>query len=478
MSEIKKNIETCRGEDVLAEVAALPQDPHFGSLVNEALDPLKQQALHQAGYDGYSEVIEQHKPYTFASAIIQMKSNLLLLLRALWQYPFGSGSLRSLSDMWQHYITRLQGSETYGIHSRLSDLADLPSAPLLLADRCVYNPGVPDGISMAQLIGNTFSETFPLVDNTRGWAMKALWLMDILPWLGGQLVLGADSIVIPTDTSKTWLTGTYPQGVTIYAKTITGGSYHERLMNITAAYLDMPEFETTGQCRIGGTIGEINMPKFRRVLGYWAYQDFIDAAGVETIHLPAMDYLNSCYYYDTAMIRCADLKHLIIKNWDGSYGNNGVDVLAKSCPELLDIDLSGCTKHKWHTAVNCPKLEYVKFGTMTEFVKGATGGGNTNVEWDGCVNLIKIEFGEGTACNIDLGTWSPTLDDSNLEQFLQNFRTYIALRLADNGSGLTLTLSQAVYDAIKDESHLFVFDEGTMTIYAYLTNIKHWTVTK
>jgi hypothetical protein len=69
-------------------------------------------------------------------------------------------------------------------------------------------------------------------------------------------------------------------------------------------------------------------------------------------------------------------------------------------------------------------------------------------------------------------------DADKTATLLQNFRTYIALRLADNGSGKTLTLSQAVYDAIKDESHLFVFDEGTMTIYAYLTNIKHWTVTK
>ena len=80
--------------------------------------------------------------------------------------------------------------------------------------------------------------------------------------------------------------------------------------------------------------------------------------------------------------------------------------------------------------------------------------------------------------SLSLAQWSPTLDSSNLDQFLQNFRSHIALRLTDNGSGKTLTLSQAVYDAIKDETHLFVFDEGTMTIYAYLTNIKHWTVTK
>ena len=96
----------------------------------------------------------------------------------------------------------------------------------------------------------------------------------------------------------------------------------------------------------------------------------------------------------------------------------------------------------------------------------------------GLPNLIHLEFGEGTCANLDCSRWSPTLDSSNLDQFLQNFRSHIALRLTDNGSGKTLTLSQAVYDAIKDETHLFVFDEGTMTIYAYLTNIKHWTVTK
>jgi hypothetical protein len=190
MSEILKNIETCRGEDVLAEVSALPQDPHFGSLVNEALDPLKQQALHQAGYDGYSEVIAQHKPYTFASAIIQMKSNLLLLLRALWQFPFGAGtlrslsddaslrslsedaSLRSLSDMWQHYITRLQGNETYGIPSRLSSLTDLPSAPLLVADRKMdAGIDIADGISMAQVLlsSDRANAVTEITDSTTGW---------------------------------------------------------------------------------------------------------------------------------------------------------------------------------------------------------------------------------------------------------------------------------------------------------------------
>ena len=37
---------------------------------------------------------------------------------------------------------------------------------------------------------------------------------------------------------------------------------------------------------------------------------------------------------------------------------------------------------------------------------------------------------------------------NNLQQFLQNFKTYIAERLTDKGTGLTLTLSQEVRNAI------------------------------
>ena len=50
---------------------------------------------------------------------------------------------------------------------------------------------------------------------------------------------------------------------------------------------------------------------------------------------------------------------------------------------------------------------------------------------------------------MDIKYWSPTnvLSD-NLQQFLSNFKTYIAERLTDKGTGLTLTLSQEVRNAI------------------------------
>lgn len=155
----EKNIETCLAESILAEVASVPQDPQFRSLVNESLDPLKQQALQQAGDEAYEKVVWTHKPYTFTSQVRQMKSNLILLLRRLWRFPFGRGTIRSFADMWQHYNTRLSGNPEYGIPSRLSSLTDLPSAPLLLSDRKISGvPEAEDGMSLVQLLMSSARE--------------------------------------------------------------------------------------------------------------------------------------------------------------------------------------------------------------------------------------------------------------------------------------------------------------------------------
>ena len=169
----------------------------------------------------------------------------------------------------------------------------------------------------------------------------------------------------------------------------------------------------------------------------------------------------------------------------------------------IDTDLQKF-QYRWNVDyyVFCPSpnLQFLKVGKLQNFqptifyYQGAYTVPNRGSQ-ETFKKLIHFEIGAGTAISLNLSTWNPSyvLSDNpngtdlieegstaqnNLDQFLQNFRSHIALRLTSNGSGKTLTLSQAVYDAIKDETHLFVFDEGTMTIYAYLTNIKHWTVTK
>ena len=388
MSEIKKNIETCRGEDVLAEVSALPQDPHFGSLVNEAFDPMQQQALHQAGYDGYSEVIEQHKPYTFASAIIQMKSNLLLLLRALWQFPFGSGTLRSLSDMWQHYITRMSGNETYGIPSRLSSLTDLPSAPLLVADRKISGTDAPDGISLVRAISaGVITE---LTDNTEPWAYTAAF-----PW------------------------ASFP--------------------NLTKATLNCNT--AIGTVCSHTTLPELNLPYLESLSGDYATLIGVENTGLTRLYLPEFKAQYNWARWGKLAVGCTALKEFIapkFEYWGGENSTNNYNI--SKCPVLEKVVFGKIidSRASYYYFYNCPKLRH-------------------------------LEFGEGTAVSLNLGSWVPDSETLAHQDFLPNFRTYIALRLADNGSGLTITLSQAVRNAIHAA-------ESTYGIENIIITQKGWTI--
>lgn len=171
------------------------------------------------------------------------------------------------------------------------------------------------------------------------------------------------------------------------------------------------------------------------------------------------------------MVRCAVLEDISLPTFNGDSVGNCIDVLAKGCPELKEIIMPKCNKKAWNLAVNCPKLEKVVFGTITGDVKqGAKGGGNDNAEFATEVNLIHMEFGEGSEANINIGNWSPTTAIAEkLGLFLSNFQQYIADRVADRKgqSALTLTLSAEVYAALEQQ-------DG-QTILATLTN-KNWTV--
>ena len=99
----------------------------------------------------------------------------------------------------------------------------------------------------------------------------------------------------------------------------------------------------------------------------------------------------------------------------------------------------------------------------------SSGGGYTGSEF---TNLIDFEIGEGTAINLPFGDWNPSnvlSDADKTATFLQNFKNHIALRLTANGSGKTLTLSQAVRNAIHAA-------EATYGIEAIIVTQKGWTL--
>ena len=181
-----------------------------------------------------------------------------------------------------------------------------------------------------------------------------------------------------------------------------------------------------------------------------------------------------CINLPDGEINAPDLETLTLSG----YNNGWVGPIGKVIYMPRVTTINGYNRY-FQGNTNMPIERWV-LGTLKSL--GWTQWGWTGSE--SAPDLIDFEIcadGGKLAMSLNLNFWTATnvlADADKIATFLQNFRSHIAERLTDNGSGLTLTLSQAVYDAIKDETHLFVFDEGTMTIYAYLTNIKHWTVTK
>lgn len=439
MNEEQKNIETCLPENILSEVANVPTDPQFVSLTDEALDPLKRQALRQAGYDGYEKVVWTHKPYTFTSSVKQMKSNLILLLRRLWRFPFGRGTtassdagsavsyagsaaasaaapIRSLADMWQHYITRLKGNPEYGIPSRLSQLSDLPSTPALLADRKISGvPEAVDGISLARLCLDSYiSETITeLNDDSLPWELNINGGGSAMPAFMIWRTIFKSVKNLSLNISRLTWTNTY------YYFNAFGGLTIDKL---SLKYLESIYGGWADYFMSGGTYGEIDLSGLKDI----SVHTFMEGVnGSDDLLLPSLESFtwrghdnasNSQNSNPTHFVRNCGFKRIIAEKMHSLYGNGG---------SFLQLNAN---------------LEEVRFGTLTLC--------NRDIVDSTSTKLLKISIGEGTAISFSLANWSPTLDDSNLQQFLQNFRDYIANRLTDKGTGLTITLSQEVRNAI------------------------------
>ena len=112
---------------------------------------------------------------------------------------------------------------------------------------------------------------------------------------------------------------------------------------------------------------------------------------------------------------------------------------------------------------NMPKLAKLVLGNWSKYDYIGYGSVITS-----CPLLIDLEFA-GVQVSLDLRNWAPTLTDDNRTTFLQNFKEHIAERLTDQGSGKTLTLSQAVRDAIHAA-------EATYGIEAIIVTQKGWTL--
>ena len=103
-----------------------------------------------------------------------------------------------------------------------------------------------------------------------------------------------------------------------------------------------------------------------------------------------------------------------------------------------------------------------------------------------CPKLIHLELGANgvdVSVSVDMRWWEPDSETLANPLFLSNFRDYIALRLTDNGSGKTLTLSQAVFSEIWDSQGQPQvkgdgLDELRADIHRIIRTDKQWAVNK
>lgn len=408
---MSKNIEKIKVEDALSEIVSVTlDDAKLNGLVSNDVADMYQRA----------SGLRPLKPIdTYESPIVELKANLKLIFRRLFSVPLtmlGSNKrsnpisiISMIEQMFNHYRERLKGSETYGIPPRLSQLTDLPSAPLLVEDRKISagESDVPDGMSLLQLVLSRSSGITKLSDP---------YVWDVC--YRDQLYALITALPSLNDLS-------------IRCKCLTGYSYSYNVWfpdtitkwNGSSDVFEMPDLE-----RFEGS-AYIGFPTLARNFKIWSF--------------PKMRWSRTSFAHSY--------------NIDDGFVVDWVEqVLAPNCDQLGGYASNVCL-------CNFTNMWKAVFGNF--YVYRYDAGFLRNDP-----KLIHLEFGAGGApqsYSLGLGQWNPSyvLSDNptgtdlieegstaqtNLQQFLQNFRAVLFTRLAQRTSttSLTLTLSPAVYKAV------------------------------
>ena len=176
----------------------------------------------------------------------------------------------------------------------------------------------------------------------------------------------------------------------------------------------------------------------------------------------------------------AKLKRLHAEGFSSvAFNGNGNQYSAAiaGCPELEEVwlgrvtntDYPGWGGTKW-VIQYCQAIVRISVESMVEKNCLVRSGQNAN--------LIDLEIRGIQANSCNLSWWNPTDKGTT---FLQNFKEHIALRLTSNGSGKTLTLSQAVFDTIWNQDGTPKSTDPDSVIYQInkiIKTDKHWSVNR
>lgn len=301
-----------------------------------------------------------------------------------------------------------------------------------ISNGSALSDGIPDGTSLAHILGDSSVVVTKLEDDNKGWTWNRA-----LPSIFGSLT-----------------------------KLQMGCSY------AVSMYSTLPT-----------TLTEIRLPELLSYGGYnMSRPNFIyNNPNITELTFDKLQMASTGFTYDTAdegcfISTCANLKKIYFPElvaWGknlpghGDRTNDAYCCLIHSCAELEEVYMPKWTGVcNWRIIRNCPKVWRVVLGNITSGVPSLYS--STAYPFDSCVKLRDLEFA-GVQVSLDLSSWAPDAETIAHQDFLQNFREHIALRLTSNGSGKTLTLSQAVRDAIHAA-------EATYGIEAIIVTQKGWTL--
>ena len=319
-------------------------------------------------------------------------------------------------------------------------------APRKISNGSAPSDGIPDGMSLAHLLCDTSAanSVTEIVDDNYGWTMDKNSL-SLLPnankiklrcknlsfnrgYYTTPLISGSYTEIDMSDTEDIAITGGNRSAVMVYAN----------MDDLTTLRIDKLKRMDGGLVSNCDALTELEAPSLKEIGTTFA-------AGCENLERAVADDLERVNGYANVPALIANnpkLKYASFKSLNYYY--------------IYGAGTGGGSLQ------NMPLLEELHIG-KSPFINGSA--------WycaalSGCGSLIKLVIYGDLNQNLYLNSWNPTDKGTT---FLQNFREHIALRLTANGSGKTLTLSQAVRDAIHAA-------EATYGIEAIIVAQKGWRI--
>ena len=270
-------------------------------------------------------------------------------------------------------------------------------------------PEAPDGISMVRLIcgASAAATVTEITDNNEPWEYKLGSLPTIRSLFpnASKILLNVDAIIISVD----------------YNETRFAGYSSVRAPYMRAFAKNTPLYYDGGLGFRDCTFDKIEMPALKAFgTGYnrgVSLAFFDNCQKLETVDFPEAEYAG---VFITSTTNFAP------------RGYNSAPMF-NNCPNVKNVLMPKC-KRLGFGSVASGAIEKLELGVMEGMARG--------IQFDASLELIILH---GAVCSLDFSGWNPTDKGAT---FLQNFKAYIAERLTDKGTGLTLTLSQEVRNAI------------------------------